>query len=217
MLDCKAAVLLYVGRHNPFRGDYTIRIDRTKELPFMVEQNIIDRASGFNEAFHQLKVDFFRFWQSDIFLTWHWWLEAVLAVLPWAVWAAVRKKESSMRLFCAGFIVLIISSYLDMLGMSMGLWGYHSAVIPTIPPYAPWNFSLLPVAAMLFYQINPSLNKFVKAGIFAGFSAFVCEPFFTWLKMYDPQNWEHYYSFPIFVVIYLIGHCFAYGKRYEPV
>jgi hypothetical protein len=106
----------------------------------MVEQYIIDRTSGFNEAFHQLKADFFRFWLSDIFLTWHWWLEAVLAVLPWVVWAAVRKKESAKRLFCAGFFVLIVSSYLDMLGMSMGLWGYHSAVIPTIPPYAPGIF-----------------------------------------------------------------------------
>jgi predicted PurR-regulated permease PerM len=104
-----------------------------------------------------------------------------------------------------------------MLGMSAGLWGYNSAVIPTIPPYAPWNFSLLPVAAMLFYQFMPRIKPVIKSAVFAGFAAFVCEPFFSWLRIYDPKNWRHYYSFPIFIAIYLIGYYFANGKHYEPL
>ena len=182
-----------------------------------VNQSVIDTASQLNEAFHQLKADFLRFWVNDIVFTWHWWLEAALAVLPWVVWLAVRKKDSTKRLLCAGFFVLIISSYLDMLGMSMGLWGYNSAVIPTIPPYAPWNFSLLPVSAMLFYQVRPSLNPFIKAVVFAGVAAFVFEPVFTWLAIYNPKEWRHIYSLPIFIAIYLIGHCIASGKRYAPL
>ena len=182
-----------------------------------VEQSTADMASRLNEAFHQIKVDFFGFWTGHIVFTWHWWLEAVLAVLPWLVWLAFRKKDSTKRLLCAGFFVLIISSYLDMLGMSMGLWGYNSAVIPTIPPYAPWNFSLLPVAAMLFYQVRPHFSPLVKSAVFAGFAAFVVEPFFTWLRIYDPKAWKHYYSFPIFIGIYYAGHLIAAGKRYEPL
>lgn len=183
----------------------------------MVKQYVINKASQLNESFHQVISTYFRFWREDIVFTWHWWLELGLTVLPWAVWVIIRKKDSTVRLLCAGFFVLNISSYLDMLGLSLGLWGYNSALIPTIPSYAPWNFSLLPVAAMVFYQYKPTVSPFLKALLFAGFSAFVWEPFFSWLRIYEPMHWRHIYSFPIFVLIYLLGHFIVTRKHYAPL
>ena len=102
------------------------------------------------DLYHQANAGALELWKNDIVFTWHWWVGVGLFVLPWIFWAVVRKKESTHRLLLAGFVVLILSSFCDAVGTAMRLWDYNTQVIPLIPPYAPWDFTLLPVTAMLF-------------------------------------------------------------------
>jgi hypothetical protein len=97
----------------------------------------------------------------------------------------------------------------------MGLWGYNVKLIPIIPPYIPWDFTLMPVTAMLFYQYKPRTNPIVKAAIFSGLGSFIFQPIFEWLGFYNPQNWMDWYSFPIMAGIYLIGHLCTKVKSFR--
>ncbi|MEW9673622.1 hypothetical protein [Ammoniphilus sp. 3BR4] len=45
--------------------------------------------------------------------TWKWWVGLALLVVPWILWAIFRKKESSVRLLLAGFVIMVISTILD--------------------------------------------------------------------------------------------------------
>jgi hypothetical protein len=73
---------------------------------------------------------------------------------------------------------MIIAALLDILGAQMGLWHYRYEVVPLLPSYFPWDFTLMPITLMLFIQIKPNRNPWMKAIIFALISSFIAEPFF---------------------------------------
>ena len=161
---------------------------------------------------HQANQDLFQVWKEEVVFSWEWWFEAVLFLIPWVCWIRFRKKESTSRLLYAGFIVLIISSWLDFIGTTLGLWYYPVNIIPTAPAYLLWDFTLLPILAMLCLQIYPHVHPLYKACLYGGFNAFIGEPIFNWMGFYDPTKWKYIYSFPIFIVIYLIAY---YGSNRE--
>jgi len=180
-----------------------------------INHRIIEAVEKANREFHHANLEIYNIWISDMVFEWHWWVNLGLSILPWLLWIRFRKKDSTHRLLYAGFVVLIISSFLDMLGMTLGLWGYSTKVIPIIPPYFPWDFSLIPVIAMLFYQIKPNVKPLFKAVLFSLLSSFVSQPFFAWLQFYNPKHWEHYYSFPIFIMVYLAGYWFLQRDNFN--
>lgn len=165
-------------------------------------------------AIHSEKI---KFWNENVLFTWQWWLGVVLTVVPWIVWFYFRKKESTYRLLTAGLFVICISTWLDYVGVSLGLWHYNYDVLPFLPSYLPWDFTLMPVIIMMLIQFKPRVTPFIKAIIFAGLSAFVGEPFFKWIRTYDPEQWEYIYSFPFFVIIYLIAHFISSRKQFDKI
>ena len=156
-------------------------------------------------------------WFKYTFLTWQWWLGLSLAIMPWVVWLIFRKKESTDRLLFAGLFVVIISSWFDMVGILFGLWSYHYNVLPFSPSFAPWDFTLLPVAIMFALQIKPKINPFIKGIFFAAFSSFVIEPFFVWIGLYNPKHWEHIYSFPVILIIFLVAYWISKRSQFETI
>ncbi|WP_134704487.1 CBO0543 family protein [Ammoniphilus sp. YIM 78166] len=156
-------------------------------------------------------------WIAEIVFTWRWWIGLGLTIIPWVIWILFRKKESTWRLMCAGFAVIIMSSWGDFIGISTGSWYYKWEVIPTIPTYLPYDFTLLPVMVMFFLQYKPDMNPLSKAVVFAAIVAFMGERFFIWLDVYEPKGWKHIYSFPIFIIIYLIAHYICTRKFYEKI
>ncbi|WP_102346097.1 CBO0543 family protein [Bacillus sp. Marseille-P3661] len=147
----------------------------------------------------------FYIWKENILFTWQWGLSIILSILPWLLWIKFRKKDSTIRLLCVGFFVLIIASWLDFLGVAFGLWYYVYDVTYLIPNYFPWDFTLIPVITMFFIQIKPNFNPFIKSVLFSVILSFLAEPFFIWLGLYQSLKWEHIYSFPIYIFIYLVA------------
>ena len=148
-------------------------------------------------------------WLKHTFLTWRWWLGVCLAIIPWVLWIIFKKKESTNRLLFVGFFVIIICSWLDLMGILFGLWSYYHNVVPFSPAFIPWDFTMLPVSIMFLLQIKPKIRPIIKAIAFAVFSSFIAEPFFVWIGTYNPTHWKYIYSFPIFLVIYLISDWFS--------
>ena len=163
----------------------------------------------------QANVDMIDNWVKYTFLTWQWWFGLSLAIIPWTTWIIFRKKESTDRLLLAGFLVIIISSWFDLIGILFGLWSYHYNVIPVSPSFAPWDFTLLPVSIMFLLQIKPQINPIIKGIMFAAFSSFIIEPFFVWIGLYNPKHWEHIYSFPVILVIYLVADSISKRSKFE--
>ena len=149
--------------------------------------------------------------------TWHWWFNLALTIVPWVVWIIIRKKDSTYRLLTAGLFSMFLSSFLDVVGVALGLWGYNSVLIPLIPPFSPWDSSLFPVAVMIFIQYCPKINIFLKAIIYSAISSFIVEPFFALINFYEPKHWNYFYSFIIVIIIYLICDFLTTRKSYKEI
>jgi hypothetical protein len=61
-------------------------------------------------------------WLEQVLFSWRWWFSLFLTIIPWILWIKYRPKQSTYRLLFVGFYIVIITSYLDFLGYSYGLW-----------------------------------------------------------------------------------------------
>ncbi|WP_088087640.1 CBO0543 family protein [Bacillus sp. OV166] len=117
----------------------------------------------------------------------------------------------------AGGFTLCIASWFDFLGLVFGSWHYSGRVLPTIPSFFPWDFSLIPVTIMLWLQFKPTINPFIKAVIYSVLTSFIGEPLFEWIGLYTMLKWNVFYSFLIWIVIYLIAYRISKVKAFDPL
>lgn len=149
--------------------------------------------------------EYYKIWKEDVLFSWEWWYSLFLFIVPIILWFIFRKKESTDRLWYAGFFVLLIASWLDFVGNSYGLWYYPYKLLPTIPPYFPWE-TVLCFEVMFLLQFRPHVSPWIKGIGFGIFNSFVAEPINKWLGLYVLVHWKTIYSFPIYVVVYIIAH-----------
>jgi len=167
----------------------------------------MDGKGLLNEVFNKVanaNNELIQIWISHIVFSWRWWLALVLTIIPWIVWVKIRDKQNTVRLMFVGLIVVISTDTLDTIGLSFHLWHYDWTLLPFISEIVPWDFTLLPVAVMLFLQFKPKVNVFIKAMLFAFISAYIVEPLFYYIGLYDMNNWKYIYSFVIYIPLFFI-------------
>jgi len=180
-------------------------------------QEVAEQANTMFERLAELHKQFTSLWLSEVFLTWRWFFGVGLILVPWIVWFIVRKKQSADRLLYAGFTVMIMSSFMDVIGIALGLWSYPFNVFPLMPEFIPFDVCALPVVTMLFIQYFPKVKPIYKALIYSALGSFIFQPLMKLIALYDNLHWEHYYSFPILVGIYLVAHRAATRSRFESI
>ena len=143
-------------------------------------------------------------WSSSIIFSWRWWINIALTVLPWVIWLKVRDKENTSRLLFVGVITMLVTNCLNNIGLNYHLWHYDWKITPLTLMFIPWDYALFPVGIMLLIQVKPKVSVYIKAFIFAFITAFVFEPFYSWLGLYQPVHWKYWYSFIIYIPLFLI-------------
>jgi len=177
--------------------------------------NGIKRLQELFQQLYEINNEQRQLWIEYVVFSWQWWVGVGLVVIPWMIWFLLRKKDSSLRLLSAGFFIIFICSWLDSIGIQLGLWRYKYEVIPFTPAFIPWDISLMPVVTMFFLQVKPDINLYIKGVIFGLFLAFVAEPVSILIDLYEPLNWKHIYSFPIYFSLYFFSHRICYGRSYN--
>lgn len=183
----------------------------------MKEEKYIEQIKNQYLNVDNANTELFHLWYENTFLRWEWWLGIALTFVPWLIWLKVRQKESTDRLLYVGFIVITISCWLDFFGVTLGLWFYVHKVIPTMPSFVPYDFSVLPVTVLLLLQYKPHISPYIKAALFAFGCSFVGEPFFKWIDFYKEIHWSSFYSFPIYFVLFLIANWISKRNKFAPL
>lgn len=186
-------------------------------LKRLLDQGKIQQTEEFFKRIYEVEKDYLFYWKEHTLWNWDFWLSFSLAIIPWVVWFIVRKRGSEARLLLAGCFAIIISSWFDFLGLVFGLWHYTGRLLPTIPTYLPWDFSLIPVTMMLWIQYRPRTHPLLKAVIYSALTTFIGEPLFEWIGLYTPLRWSVYYSFPIYLIIYLVAYRISNANSFEPL
>lgn len=207
----------------PRRGQYSIiytqNEHRKKEIQTFIERKI-DLQENQQQILHiidkntnqitDLMYEKLNIWVHYELFSWRWWVGLCITIIPWVVWYVFTKNNKNMdRFLFAGFLTIIIAVALDVIGDQYGLWHYRFNVIPVLPTYFPWDFTLMPVTVMFFLQVKPKANPFVKAILFALISSLVGEPLFYWIDTYNLVHWRFIYSIPIQLLIYLVVNYFC--------
>lgn len=151
-----------------------------------------------------LNYEIFEIWKDNIVFSWRWWLGIGLSVIPWVLWFKYRDKKDTARLLFVGLVVMLITNYMDVVGMCYGLWHYNWKILPYLVIYIPWDFCLFPVLVMFLLQLKKKIKPLIKALFFAVLCAFVFEPFFSWIDLYEETKWKAYYSFFVYIALYLL-------------
>lgn len=159
-------------------------------------------------------INYFDLWKQHILFTWQWWFQVGFVVVSVMVWILFRKKNSTGRLLYAGFFTLLVISWLDFVGNSYGLWYYPYKIIPTLPPFMPWEIMLC-VEVLFLLQYKQAVSLWVKALVLGLFNAFIAEPIFHLMGLYIPVHWKYIYSVPIYFVIYLMAHFIVHGNSFQ--
>jgi hypothetical protein len=174
----------------------------------------VEKVSAQYVAVHD---EVWRIWMEHMVFTWHWWADLLMAVLPWVIWLIVRDKRDTHNLLYAGLFAMLVAVLLDTLGVSQDAWHYNTWLLPLLPEYLPWDLTMMPVITMLFYQFYPNVNPWIKSVVYGLIASFAVEPLFIAMSFYKQGTWEHYFSFPIYIVIYLIGYwLYTRKKRMVP-
>lgn len=154
----------------------------------------------------------FDIWLNAILFSWRWWFGLALTVAPWIIWILFHDKQKSGRLLLVGIFSACTTNFLDVIGLSFGLWHYDWKLLPLIVSYIPWDYALFPVFVMFLLEIKPKVNSWIKAVVFSFTCAFVFEPIFIFLGMYHEISWKNYYSFIIYILLYYIYHLLYKAK-----
>jgi hypothetical protein len=154
-------------------------------------------------------------WKDEVLFTWQWWVGVTLTIICWIIWIVFRKRESTDRLLYSGIFVALVSVTLDNIGVQLSAWNYLKPFSPIIPAYIPFDFALMPVAVMFLIQYFYNRNPWIIGLLFGGLAAFVGEPIFKLLKIYNPTNWKFIYSFPFYTLIYLLAHKLAARDKFN--
>ncbi len=195
----------------------------------MYESDLLEEVDHVIEQYAATHDEVERIWAQHMVFTWHWWLSVALAVLPWILWLIVRDRKNTHSLLYAAMFTAFIATVLCMAGVAQGGWSYNTWLLPYFPQYLPWDWTVMPVTVMLFYQYWPRITGRIKkrsfafikspwiaALFFGAVASYIVEPVFILMGMYEPSGWEHHYSLPIYTAIYIIGWWLYTRKRCSP-
>lgn len=188
-----------------------------RRISDMIDENVIQQIEDVYEQVNKANKDLYGIWKQHLLFTVEWWIGLGLIIIPWLIWIVLHKKRSRSRLLFAGFIVIIISCWLDFLGSTSGLWFYPMKVEPTIPAYIIWDMTLFPVSIMLVLQYTKNINPLLIAIIYSAIISFAAEPFFEWINFYRPLHWKSIFSFPIYILLYLIAYFISKRNTFDPL
>ncbi|HYK75238.1 MAG TPA: CBO0543 family protein, partial [Pseudoneobacillus sp.] len=129
-------------------------------------------------------------WLNDVLFTMDWFFVVLLTVAPWIIWYFLRNPSKSKQYIISTLVIIVISSILDVIGLSFDLWHYHVSVVPIMSGFVPWNASLLPVCLLIVFRINENGNPILKGLIVSACIAFIGEPYFDFLGITNHHHWN---------------------------
>ncbi|MBM7865672.1 hypothetical protein GTO89_02595 [Heliobacterium gestii] len=99
-------------------------------------------------------------WNAEELYSISWWSLIGVMVIAYAIWWKIVDKKSLRNILLFGSFIAVANTVFDSTIITMGLWGYKTKLIPTIPSTFPFDYTVIPLLAMTIYQFFPTWDKF---------------------------------------------------------
>ncbi|MGG0552577.1 CBO0543 family protein [Priestia aryabhattai] len=141
------------------------------------------------------------FFESTLF-SYQWWILIATTLILWIVWLLIVDKKRLKEILIVGLITSMLAVVMDDIGLSVMAWFYPYQLVYFTTRLNAVDLAVIPVSYMLLYQyFRPWKSYFLATAGFCLFAAFIAEPIFVKLNMYEMMRWEYWYSFPIYMVL----------------
>lgn len=139
---------------------------------------------------------FIHWLQDDLFAA-TWWVLLSATLIPYFIWWRVVDKSRLLEIVAFGLFSAVSASFLDLIGTTLGLWGYPDKLIPVLPPLLPADLVVIPICSMIIYQYSKNWFCYLYRYLILAFIlAYIVEISFEQFDMYTKLKWwTHTYSF----------------------
>jgi len=180
---------------------------------------LFNKIRSMTEELNQLQLEYWNAY-SD-FELWQFWIVLIALIAPLIALLFLIDKQKTLLLGFFGFNYHVWFSYVNQIGISMGLWEYPYQLHPFLPSFA-LDASLVPISFILLLQwtLNHNKNIYLYSVVLSAFFAFVLKPImvtFDFFHMFKGVNYIHLFLFYIafFVVSMLITNLFLWLQKKE--
>ncbi|MDQ0257270.1 hypothetical protein J2S74_004728 [Evansella vedderi] len=163
------------------------------------------------------------YWLHHDLFSMQWWLLVAVLIIPWIIWWRFVDKKRLTTILLFGTILMIVVMMLDDIGVEAQLWSYPYQLISILPRLVSIDQGIIIIFHMALYQLFPKWKSFLIANtIMATAFTFIFEPITVWLGIYQLDNWEYVYSFPIYIakaslVKYLVDEVITKAEGKTPI
>ncbi|MBC9786129.1 hypothetical protein H1S01_16805 [Heliobacterium chlorum] len=141
-------------------------------------------------------------WLSEELFSVSWWFLVGLTVISYIAWWLIVDKKSLRNILLFGSFIAVSNTVFDLSLVVMGLWGYKTKMMPTIPTLFPFDFTVIPLLAMTIYQFFPTWGKyFIGIAVTKGLFAFGAIPLLIRLQIMELHGIGLIYVYAVMLAI----------------
>lgn len=145
-------------------------------------------------------------WLKEDLLHLDWWILIGLVCASVGAWFLLIKREGLKEACLYAAIAALLAFGVNEYGEELILWDYPTDIIPYFPPLTSINLILLPLALSVLYQRFRTWKSFLWAALIASAAvSLVVEPLLALANMYEPINWNYFFSLPVFYLLAVVA------------
>ncbi len=144
---------------------------------------------------HQLRLELWgltltRYLNEELF-SYQWWGIVALLLVSYTIWWRLVDRTRLAEILLYGSFVAVTAAVIDIAGVTAALWQYNYRLFPILPAPFPFDYTVLPILAMLAYQYSRTWGKYVVlSALGAAVFSFVVLPLFQTAGIITLFNWS---------------------------
>lgn len=134
-------------------------------------------------------------WQTNITTPKYWGIVAGI-IIAYLVWYRLTDKTRLIDLLLYGSLITVMTSLVDLLATTLGLWYYKVPILPLTTSVLLRDWTLIPLTYMLVQQYSSSWRQFfIWNAVASFFLTCILAPIFSALDIVQMMRWNYVYAF----------------------
>ncbi len=146
--------------------------------------------------------EMYRRWVSEEFASFPWFFNIAFLIASYIVWIKLVDKRRLKDILLFGSFIAVAAGYIDLVGVTTGLWEYDVHLLPFSPSLFPFDYTVVPIVYMLLFQYTSSWRNYLIGSVLASFIiAFVINPVYVYLRILRYHRFNYFLMFALIFIV----------------
>jgi hypothetical protein len=135
-------------------------------------------------------------WSSQELLSFAWLFNIAVIIIFYVIFVKLVDKRRLKELLLFGSLVAVCAGFIDMVGITIGLWEYKVRLFPVSTALFPFDYTAIPILYMFVLQYTLSWRNYLIGSLLASaFFSFVISPIYILIGIKQYHHFNHFYMF----------------------